>query len=413
MHMCGLCHALGDGYGMPHRLLTTHESILLNLLVTSQCADAPGLVERRCPLNPLRRVPTNQDAASQFAAAISVGLTTASVVDHHLDSQGRDMLARGLRAALRPAWRAAQAMLHALRFDPALIGRLADSQAEVERRPSLDAASPTAAASARIFRTTADLASAPHNAEVLAALGEQYGTFLYLADAYHDLADDLRAGAFNSLAGGADPITRTLTPEGRRWLLGEMKQIRRALQEGLVRLALQRNEALVRRMLLDPVSGVIGEIEGRPRTHACSVHGTRTLMSDDMWQDAPTPPHGLGEGPSLPPPSGSPSPCGQCCENTIFHCEVCRRGTRPVRRRAWSCADGWAECSSGCSDSCSRNPGTCCDCGDCCRCCSCCQCCGDGGSAGAGGGGCDCPCGDGGGADCSGCDCDCGGCDCN
>jgi len=56
LHMCGLCHALGDSYGLPARLLTNHEMIVLNLLTSAQRPQAPDVVTRRCPLNPLLKV---------------------------------------------------------------------------------------------------------------------------------------------------------------------------------------------------------------------------------------------------------------------------------------------------------------------------------------------------------------------
>jgi len=55
LHMCGLCHALGDTYGLPYRLLTSHEMILLNMLITAQQNEEPVVAIRRCPLNPFKR----------------------------------------------------------------------------------------------------------------------------------------------------------------------------------------------------------------------------------------------------------------------------------------------------------------------------------------------------------------------
>ena len=101
-YMCGLCHALGDSYGLPHRLLTSYEMILLNMLTNAQRSTAPEIVMRRCPLNPSRMVSTNQDAGSEFAAAVAVVLARVSLDDHVQDSAGRNIGARlaawGLRA---------------------------------------------------------------------------------------------------------------------------------------------------------------------------------------------------------------------------------------------------------------------------------------------------------------------------
>src|SRR5262245_40175862 len=94
LHMCGLCHALGDNYGLPTRLLTSHEMILLNMLTSAQRAEEPAVVTRRCPLNPFMHVSTNQDSASMFAAAASVELASISVADDIQDSAGQDIAAR-------------------------------------------------------------------------------------------------------------------------------------------------------------------------------------------------------------------------------------------------------------------------------------------------------------------------------
>ncbi|HLA42924.1 MAG TPA: DUF5685 family protein, partial [Aggregatilineales bacterium] len=117
MHMCGLCHALGDSYGLLARWLTSHEMILLNMLTSAQRETVTPAVIRRCPLNPMLTVSTNQDNASQFAAAVAVGLAKVSVADDVQDSGGRDLIAQLASQMLKRANRTALQTLENLGFD--------------------------------------------------------------------------------------------------------------------------------------------------------------------------------------------------------------------------------------------------------------------------------------------------------
>ena len=132
-HMCGLCHALGDDYGLTTRLLTNHDMILLNLLTEAQYPQETPTVMRRCPLNPRRKVPAKQETASRFAAATAVTLAAVSVEDDLQDSHGRDLTAQVARRWLRGHRRAALEKLTELDFDVAPLERLADQQATAER----------------------------------------------------------------------------------------------------------------------------------------------------------------------------------------------------------------------------------------------------------------------------------------
>ncbi|MBN1287379.1 MAG: hypothetical protein JXB47_18405, partial [Anaerolineae bacterium] len=199
MHMCGLCHTLAGRYGPGSQLLTGYETILLNMLTGAQQPHPPAPVARRCPINPLLKVPANHDAASRFAAAAAVALAHAGFADHVQDSRGRDLGARLVCRALERPRRAAYRDLDALGFDTGVFVRLPAEQGAAEQYDLLDPAAPAARAAAALFAMTAHLAGCPQNAGPLAAAGAAYGAYLYLLDAYHDYARDRARGHYNPL----------------------------------------------------------------------------------------------------------------------------------------------------------------------------------------------------------------------
>lgn len=264
-HMCGLCHALGDGYGLAARLLTSHEMILLNLLTSAQTPEAPPTVTRRCPLNPLRKVNTNPGAASTFAAAASVTLASISVADDIEDSAGRDLVARTVHRVLDQPQRMALRTLEGLGFRVEALTELGARQAEAERaEPSApsaapDASQPSAVASAALFAMTAQLAGMPQNAEPLTIIGASYGAYLYLMDALRDFPADMCGGAYNPLRRfwGQDGNLCTLSIDGLTWLLSRFEKMQATIRGQISRLHLIRYQRTIRLLLTEPIDKIV------------------------------------------------------------------------------------------------------------------------------------------------------------
>lgn len=268
-HMCGLCHALGDRYGLLARLATSQELILLNLLTSAQRPNEPLSARRRCPLNPLRTVAANRDAASEFAAAVAVEMANAKFGDDVQDSGGRDVGARlGRRLAGKPR-EAALRVLRDLRFDVQTLERLGERQTRVEADETQDPAGPSALAGAELFSMTARLAASPQNMVPLAAIGANFGAHIYLQDAYHDFARDMARGDYNPLRrfGRCSAEVLTLTHSGLEWLLGRFKTIQNVLGENVPRLRLYRHRALLVKLLCSPVDKIALELSRRLEGH--------------------------------------------------------------------------------------------------------------------------------------------------
>lgn len=369
VHMCGLCHALGDDYGLPYRLLTTHDTILLNLLTSAQQPQADAVVMRRCPLNPLAQVPTYQNAASTFAAAVSVRLANISVQDDIDDGDGRGLIARLAAAMLQRPEHTAADRLTALGFDAAPLNSLTAQQSHAERHTDHDPAQPTAQASAALFAATAQTAGMTVNAPALATVGGHYGTYVYLADAYRDLADDLRQGAFNPLRAFVDG--QTLTTAGRDWLRERLEAARNGMQTALTDVRLMRDADTVRYLLLKPLDELVVSLGGAAIYEkvcggSCSVSYAdgekRKRKSKDSGYDYDTPklkrrPRTKSNDKQREPSICVGYSCDDCCCDAVCFCDCC------CDNDADCCEINLCKCGCGDCDCCECN---CCECDCCC-----------------------------------------------
>ena len=363
-HMCGLCHTLGDRYGLLARMATSHELILLNLLTSAQRADEPVTARRRCPLNPLRLVPANRDVASEFAAAVAIELANVKFGDDVQDSAGRDAPARlGRWLAHRPR-QAALRVLRDLRFDVEILERSGERQAWAEADETQDPAGPSALVGAELFSTTARLAGRPENTDALAAMGGHYGAYIYWLDAYRDFARDMARGDYNPLRrfGQRSAQVLTLSQAGLEWLSGRLKAIQYALGENVPKLRLHRHHGLVLKLLCGPVDKVALELShrlqrGEPtfrRARWAEVlkaglfflpvpEGGASVASARTYQEMP----GLAYDPEREHKRGTCQDLGYGGGNACYYCDSC--GHVPCGNPSPGGADSCGQMdSSGC-----------------------------------------------------------------
>ena len=285
MHMCGLCHALGDSYGLLARWLTSHEMILLNMLTRAQRETVAPAVIRRCPLNPMLTVSTNQDNASQFAAAVAVGLAKVSVADDVQDSGGRDLIAQLASQMLKRANRTALQTLENLGFDTETLLTLSERQTIVENDDTQEPVSPSAITSANLFAMTAHLAGNPENEEVLSVIGANYGAYLYLIDAYRDYPRDIVKGDFNPLRRFTQKKGSefTLSIEGITWLLARFEEIRASIRQKLNELTLYHYHDMIAGMLLDPLNAIVASLSQQRRSLTFQQRGLSDVVKSILF----------------------------------------------------------------------------------------------------------------------------------
>lgn len=260
-HMCGVCHALGDDYGMISRVMTNHEIILLNMLTEAQCETLPDVVMRRCPLNPRQHVRTNQTVSSRFAAAIGVMLVNTSVEDDLRDGKGLQLPTRLLKTMIGRLAQTAHETLNTLQFDTKRLIALQDEQSLAEANHS-NPLVPSMQSSAAIFAMTGTLANQPTNQPALATLGANYGAYLYLLDAVKDYAEDYHNGDYNPLADFTHVTDRTLTltQQGVDWLKIQFDEILTNIQTQLAHIQLYHYQETLHTMLTQPIQRMIDRL---------------------------------------------------------------------------------------------------------------------------------------------------------
>lgn len=265
MHMCGLCCTLGQNYGLPYRLLTSHEMILLNMLTNAQRLEDPIVVNCRCPLNPLKTVRASRGVASEFASSAAIGLAKVSVEDKVQDSKWWNISWRLLNWILGDVYLVALENLANIGFEAEVLTQLTALQTDVQASKAKDPARPTATTTAKLFTRTAYLAGNSRNEDVLAEIGLCYGEYIYLMDALRDYPEDMQRGNYNPLhrfskySGNLLILSR----EGLEWLLERFASLLSVIQSHFVHLQVYRHRDVLGEMFYQPIESTIAGLSTR------------------------------------------------------------------------------------------------------------------------------------------------------
>ena len=221
---CGLCHALGERYGLPGRMILNYDLTFLAMLLSEgqgqQC-------RRGCVMHPLKgRTCTCGGEAFVLAADMSVILTWWQIQDGIADRGFWGGLKyRAASWMLRRAYRKARLLRPA--FDEGTQRHLQElSRLEEEKCPSIDAAADTFA---QLLSAAANEVDDPVKRRVLAQMLYHLGRWIYLIDAADDLKKDAAAGSYNPLPMRYQLPGDTLTDTARQELAQTLDSSIRAM----------------------------------------------------------------------------------------------------------------------------------------------------------------------------------------
>ncbi len=191
---CGLCRRIGTLHGLRGRLTLSYDLTFLNLLLSSLYeGETPCTTGcSRCPVHPIRPIRWRASGPTDYCADLSVALHYYNAQDKWNDD--RSLLGLGFEKLLASSTRQAAArwprQCTAIRT---CLDRLA--RYEAENSEDLDAVSGCfGELMAELFDYKQD-----HWAPELRSIGFHLGKYIYLLDAYDDLARDERKGAYNPL----------------------------------------------------------------------------------------------------------------------------------------------------------------------------------------------------------------------
>ncbi len=189
-YYCGLCHALKKGSGIKGQVLLNYDMTFLVILLTGLYELHNEEVGLACAVHPGKKKRAWVNDATRYAADMNILLSYYNLVDDWKDDKNLPkhvlsvMLRKDFATLSRKYPRQAKALEH-------YVNRL--EMLESKREDNIDAiAGLTGEMLGEIFAWKDDIW-----ADELRCLGFYLGKFIYLMDAYEDLAKDERRGEYN------------------------------------------------------------------------------------------------------------------------------------------------------------------------------------------------------------------------
>lgn len=211
---CGLCHTMGQRYGLASRFLLNFDFTFLAILLSP--GEVPKCENCSCIAHPCKKhcIMLQTDALEK-AADRSVILVWWQIQDHIADSGFvKSLKYRLVSLIYKPSYRKAKAI--APEFDKSVQRHLRQLDTmEREKCASIDkAAEPFAALMADIAECEKD----ERKARVLREIFYHLGRWIYLVDAADDFTRDSKDGNYNPLRYRYENFTDKLTEESKQEL---------------------------------------------------------------------------------------------------------------------------------------------------------------------------------------------------
>lgn len=190
---CGLCHSLGERYGVSARMGLTYDLTFLALLLSSLYEPDERSGQSRCIVHPCKKHSYAMNKYTDYAADMTIALMYHKCLDDWNDEKklSRKCYASmlfGFYRQVKERWP----------VQCECIEKELETISEIERNATLDpdgTANSFGRLMAGIFVMEKD-----HWEPYLQKIGYGLGRYIYLADAAVDLRQDLRKGNYNPLA---------------------------------------------------------------------------------------------------------------------------------------------------------------------------------------------------------------------
>lgn len=197
---CSLCRTLGKEYGLLARFLLTYDAAFYALLKKSVLQSKPDCAYKGvCRFNPLKKCNyIDTDSYLKDAAALTVIMFYYKVLDNINDGKPlKRLAARLVYPYIKIKFN--KAVKKYSKYND-IIKASTDEQTRIEneKADSIDiAAHPTAVSLQKIF---SDGIKDETQKRIVERIGYCLGRWVYLMDAFDDLENDIKAGAYNPFA---------------------------------------------------------------------------------------------------------------------------------------------------------------------------------------------------------------------
>lgn len=194
-YYCGVCRAIAKRAGHRGRFILSYDTAFLALLLDSLNSSPVSGKPGRCPVHPLKkRFIVNYSDVLEFSSDINILLAYYNLKDKWQDERklfspiGLFSLRRGYKRVKKK---------HPILVRDIEKGLSALNGLECGRCGQMDEASePFAGIMKKVFEYSAECDSAK---KTLGWIGYNLGKWIYLLDAYDDIEDNIKRGAYNPL----------------------------------------------------------------------------------------------------------------------------------------------------------------------------------------------------------------------
>ncbi len=221
-YYCGICKSIGRRYGQIPRMTLSYDAAFLAVMLDSLYDEEEYLVRERCIANPFKKKAVAYNEAIEFSADVMLILAWHNIKDdaHDEGKKSSDVLSKIFHGLYENLHGARPAFCNTVENNLALLR-------SVEKKESHnvdEAAEAFAKIMEEIFKEGTRLVSKAHAMEavydelayddgddsitkegvmssikIMARVGYHLGKWIYLMDAYDDIAKDVENGAYNVL----------------------------------------------------------------------------------------------------------------------------------------------------------------------------------------------------------------------
>lgn len=189
-YYCGLCKSLNDRYGKRGQVTLSYDMTFLALLLTSLYEPQTSVGYRRCVAHPVAKHLYRQNEFTDYAADMNILLSFEKCMD---DWNDEHKIKKRLMAALLAAKNRSVCEKYPAKFEKICEYMKTIHTFEKAESKNIDEVSGVfGELMAEIFAYRQD-----EWEETLRRMGFFFGKFIYLMDAYEDIAEDLEKGSYN------------------------------------------------------------------------------------------------------------------------------------------------------------------------------------------------------------------------
>jgi Family of unknown function (DUF5685) len=195
-YYCGVCKSIGRRYGQIPRLALSYDAAFLAMVLASLNGEPDIPTKEHCIIHPIKKNTAIRNEAIDYAADVMLILTW-----HKLQDDVNDEKKASSRAALllmKPLYKKLRKSRGPLCDE--IGGYLGEmSRLEKEKCNNLDQISETFAKILEAVFIAGAETTKQDTQRVLGRLGYHLGKWIYLMDAWDDLEDNIKTGAYNPL----------------------------------------------------------------------------------------------------------------------------------------------------------------------------------------------------------------------